>query len=250
MKRACILLMFVVATASFRGASPIRYQVSFPEPQHRWMQVEASFTGLGSGTLELRMSRSSPGRYSLHDFAKNVYDVHAFAADGRELQTTRPDPYGWNVAGHGGSVTVKYKVFGDRVDGTYLGIDTSHAHINMPSAIMWARGFEMRTTVVRFEPPAGSGWQVATQLLPGTDSLTFTAPNLQCLMDSPAEVSAFTLRTFTIDDGAKTPVFRLAVHHDGTDAELGAFVRDVERVVREERNVFGEYAPYDGNAYT
>ena len=43
------------------------------------------------------MSRSSPGRYSLHDFAKNVYDVHAFARDGRELPTTRPDPYGWNV---------------------------------------------------------------------------------------------------------------------------------------------------------
>ena len=35
------------------------------------------------------MSRSSPGRYSLHDFAKNVYDVHAFAADGRELPTTQ-----------------------------------------------------------------------------------------------------------------------------------------------------------------
>jgi predicted metalloprotease with PDZ domain len=29
------------------------------------------------------MSRASPGRYSLHDFAKNVYDVHAFASDGR-----------------------------------------------------------------------------------------------------------------------------------------------------------------------
>ena len=44
------------------------------------------------------MSRSSPGRYSLHDFAKNVYDVHAFGADGREVQTMRPDPYGWNVS--------------------------------------------------------------------------------------------------------------------------------------------------------
>ena len=31
------------------------------------------------------MSRSSPGRYSLHDFAKNVYDVHAFDGDGHEL---------------------------------------------------------------------------------------------------------------------------------------------------------------------
>ena len=94
------------------------------------------------------MSRSSPGRYSLHDFAKNVYDVHAFAADGRELTTTRPDPYGWNVAGHGGSVTVKYKVFGDRVDGTYLAVDTTHAHINMPAAIMWAHGLDDRPVTV------------------------------------------------------------------------------------------------------
>jgi predicted metalloprotease with PDZ domain len=40
------------------------------------------------------MSVSSPGRYSQHDFAKNVYDVHAAGADGRELTVTRPDPSG------------------------------------------------------------------------------------------------------------------------------------------------------------
>ena len=94
--------------ALFHAAAPIRYTLTFPEPQHRWMQVEASFTELGQGPLELRMSRSSPGRYSLHDFAKNVYDVHAFGRDGRELPATRPDPYRWNVSGHGGSATVKY----------------------------------------------------------------------------------------------------------------------------------------------
>jgi len=63
------------------------------------------------------MSRASPGRYSLHDFAKNVYDVHAFAGDGRELPITRPDPYGWDVGDHGGSAKVTYKIFGDVVDG-------------------------------------------------------------------------------------------------------------------------------------
>ena len=114
------------------------------------------------------MSRSSPGRYSLHDFAKNVYDVHAFAADGRELPTTRPDPYGWTVAGHGGSVTVKYKVYGDRVDGTYLGIDTTHAHINMPAAIMWARGLDDRPARVTFVQPAGHEVAGRDAAAPGT----------------------------------------------------------------------------------
>src|SRR3954471_20570285 len=246
MKRACILLMFVVATASFRAASPIRYQVSFPEPQHRWMQVEASFPEVGTGTLELRMSRSSPGRYSLHDFAKNVYDLHAFAADGRELAATRPDPYGWNVTDHGGSVTVKYKVFGDRVDGTYLGVDTTHAHINMPAAIMWAHGLDDRPATVTFEQPAGMQWQVATQLHPGSSPLEFTAPNLQYLMDSPSEFGPVNIRQFTV--GPRT--FRFALHHTGTAAELDGYVKDVEKIVRQEGAIFGEYPEYEPGTYT
>src|ERR1700716_3493977 len=117
--RLFLVGVFIASQALvFRAATPIHYTLTFPEPQHRWMQIEASFTDLAATPLELRMSRSSPGRYSLHDFAKNVYDVRAFARDGREIATTRPDPYGWNAAGHGGSVRVKYKVYGDRIDGT------------------------------------------------------------------------------------------------------------------------------------
>src|SRR4029450_3604003 len=117
LSRTSVVCVWLLACAvGLQAEAPVRYRVSFPEPSHRWMQVEAVFAELGSVPLELRMSRSSPGRYSLHDFAKNVYEVHVFGADGRELQATRPDPYGWTVAGHGGSVTVKYKVYGDRVD--------------------------------------------------------------------------------------------------------------------------------------
>ena len=45
---------------------------------------------------------------------------------------------------HPGRVRVTYKVFGNHVDGTYLGIDASHAHMNMPATLMWARGLEAR----------------------------------------------------------------------------------------------------------
>jgi predicted metalloprotease with PDZ domain len=85
----CVVL--IVHAATFRAAAPIHYRFAFPEPQHHWMQVEVSFAELGPAPFELRMSRSSPGRYSLHDFAKNVYDVHAFAPDGKALAIERPD---------------------------------------------------------------------------------------------------------------------------------------------------------------
>src|SRR5262252_2027633 len=234
-----------MSTFSLRAAEPVRYRFSFPEPQHRWMQVEAAFSELPSGTLELRISRSSPGRYSLHDFAKNVYDVHV-SSGGREVATTRPDPYGWSVPDHGGSLTVKYKVFGDRVDGTYLAIDTTHAHINMPAAIMWARGLDDRPLSITFEQPTGMRWQVATQLHPGGSPLEFTAPNLQYLMDSPSEFGPGAMRQFTVGDRT----FRFAIHHTGTDAELDAYVKDVEKIVRQEGAIYGEFPVYEPGHYT
>ena len=214
------------------------------------MQVEITFPDVPAGPLQLRMSRSSPGRYAVHEFAKNVFDVRVTDGSGKALAVTHSAPSQWDVTEHGAEVHVSYRLFGDRVDGTYLGIDSTHAHINMPAALMWARGFDERPISVRFEPPTGTSWRVATQLLPGRDSFTFLAPNLQYLMDSPSEFSAFALRTFTVNDQGRERVFRLAVHHAGTDAELDAFTRDVETIVREERLVFGEYPAYEGNTYT
>jgi len=244
-------LLFSIALVSWTvsiqaAAAPVRYRVSFPEPQHRWMQVEVTFSDLGSTPLELRMSRSSPGRYSLHDFAKNVYDVHTFGADGREIHPLRPDPYGWNVPGHGGSVTVKYKIFGDRVDGTYLAIDETHAHINIPASMMWAHGLDDRAVTLTLVQPTGTNWKVATQLHPSGSPLEFTAPNLQYFMDSPVEFGQVVMRDFTVN-GTQ---FRFALHHTGTDAELDGFVKDVEKVVREEGAIYGEFPKYEPGYYT
>src|SRR5881628_1777774 len=57
----------VTTVSSFQAAEPIRYRLSFPEPQHRWMQVEASFAGHESGTLELRSEEHTSELQSLTD---------------------------------------------------------------------------------------------------------------------------------------------------------------------------------------
>ena len=248
MRFRLLLLVLLAPTVCFAQA-PVSYRISFPEPEHRWMQVEVSFDELPAAPLELRMSRASPGRYAVHEFAKNVSDVRITDPVGTPLAVVQPNVHQWNVPSHPDGVRVTYRIYGDRVDGTYLGIDSTHAHINMPAALMWARGLEHRAATVRFEPPSGSQWRVGTQLMPGSDAQTFTAPNLQYLMDSPTEVSDFALRTFTADVPV-SPVFRLVVHHHGTEAELDAFAADVRKIVSEARHVFGEYPAYEGNTYT
>jgi predicted metalloprotease with PDZ domain len=247
---AAAVVLLVCGAVSALAQAPIAYGLSFPQRAHRIMHVEATFSDLPSGPLQLRMSRSSPGRYATHEFAKNVFDVAVTDANGQTLTVVRPNPHQWDVPQHTGTVRVTYRVFGDRVDGTYLGVDATHAHINMPAALMWARGLGDRSARVRFEAPAGTTWRVATQLFPTDDPFTFTAPNLQYLMDSPSEFGPFDVRTFTVQDGARKPQFRIAVHHQGDGDDLDAFARDVEKIVREARNVFGELAPFDGNTYT
>ncbi len=249
MKTAALVLCLLLPSHAFAQA-PVTYRLSFPEPEHRWMEVEVTFPDLPPEPLQVRMSRSSPGRYALHEFSKNVFDVRVTNGAGAALTPSRPNLHQWDVAGHDGTVRVRYKIFGDRVDGTYLAVDSTHAHMNMPATLMWARGLERRRVTVRLEQPPGATWRAATQLFPGEDAQTFNAPNLQYLLDSPTEFSAFALRTFTVPDGPRSPVFRIAVHHEGTDEDLDAFARDTEAIVREMRYVFGRYPAFENNTYT
>ncbi|HKY21218.1 MAG TPA: PDZ domain-containing protein [Vicinamibacterales bacterium] len=226
-----------VCSSAFAQA-PVTYHLSFPEAQHHRMQVEVTFADVPAGALEVVMSQASPGRYALHGFAKNVFDVEIEDGNGAPLRHQRPNTSQWDVPAHNGAVRVRYKVFGDQVDGTFLGIDSTHAHINIPAALMWAKGFEGRPVRVTFD--GAPGWKVATQLHSTSDPRTFTAPNLQYLIDSPTELSNFTLRTFRV--GRE---FRIALHHDGSEADADRFAAGVEKLVREERAIFGELPAYE-----
>jgi predicted metalloprotease with PDZ domain len=187
----------------------------------------------------------------LHEFAKNVFDVRAYDASGKELTLVRPNPHQWSLSQHGDQVRVVYKVFGNHVDGTYLGIDASHAHMNMPATLMWARGLDARAVRITFAPAAGSKWKPATQLFPTSEPWSFTAPNLQYLMDSPTELSDYTLRSFTVKNpDGKEYTIRTAVHHDGDPSVIDGYAAGAEKIVNEAAAVFGEFPAFDTGTYT
>ncbi len=223
----------------------VRYAVAFPNAVHHEAKVTATFAGLPRGPLHVRMARSSPGRYSLHDFAKNVYYVVATDGANHLLSLNRPDPYGWDVTpGPDGIVNFSYTLYGDRTDGTYVGIDQQHANLNLPAALCYALGLEGRPAEVRFDLPVG--WKAATQLRAGAEKNVFTAPNLQYLMDSPVSLGPQQVRSW--QEGEQT--IELAALYQGTAAELDAFAKKVQKVVKEEKAVFGELPTFDFGRYT
>jgi len=232
----------------------VDYRLSFADYVRHLVDVEVVFTDVTVDPLEIHMSRSSPGRYALHEFAKNVFDLQITDGAGRRLSPVRPNLHVWRVAKHGGTVRLRYRLFGDRIDGTYAGIDGTQAHLNPPATLMWARSLEDRPARLTFVPPPDVAWTVASQLYATSDPLVFTAPNLAYLLDSPIQFAPQTMKTFTVGvtaaAGAPQTTIRVALRHDGTEAEADRFTSGVEKIVREARAVFGELPAYEPGHYT
>ncbi|MBU1348121.1 MAG: PDZ domain-containing protein [Alphaproteobacteria bacterium] len=225
------------------------YDVGFDNAVHHEARITVNYRDLGDAPVRFQMSRSSPGRYAIHEFAKNVYSVSAVDGAGRALTLDRSDPYGWTVPGHDGTVSLTYTLFADRSDGTYAQIDATHAHLNMPATLMWAEGFDDRPVTVRFRP-YDPDWKIATQLQPTDDPHVFAAPNLQYLMDSPTELSDHMVREWQVDDAGVARTIRIAMHHQGTAEEMDIFAERAKRVVDAQIAVFGDVPDFDFGTYT
>jgi predicted metalloprotease with PDZ domain len=246
---AASALVAVSALAHDPGAdAPVQYDVAFDNAAHHEARITVTYRRV-TGPLKLRMARSSPGRYALHEFAKNVYGVSAVDGAGRPLRIERTEPYGWTVPRHDGTVSVSYTLFGDRGDGTYSQIDVTHAHLNMPATFLWASGYDDRPIRVRFHRRDPS-WKIATQLPPAAEADTFWAPNFQYFMDSPTELSDFTWREWQVADGGRTYTFRLALHDPGAAEDADRFAEQLKRVIPQHIALFGELPKFDFGTYT
>ncbi|MEQ5790193.1 M61 family metallopeptidase [Muricauda sp. NFXS6] len=239
------LSFLALFTGLWMTAQTNTYEISFDNAVHHEAVIQATFPDLTSDTVEFRMSRTSPGRYALHEFAKNVYGFEATDSKGNALTVIRPNPYAWEVSGHDGTINIKYILFANRGGGTYSQVDETHAHLNIPATFMFSPKLSARRIEVTFDVREDLDWKVATQL-PLVSGTTYSAPNLYYFMDSPTEISNYMLRSFEVD--GKT--INLALHHNGTEQEADEYFEKVKKVVLAEKEVYGELPDFDYDNYT
>ena len=77
---ACVLAF----AAPSEPAEPISYSLSFPDAQHHYVDVEASFPTSGESSIELMMAVWTPGSYLVREYARHVENLAA-RAEGTEL---------------------------------------------------------------------------------------------------------------------------------------------------------------------
>ncbi|EHQ27125.1 M61 family metallopeptidase [Mucilaginibacter paludis] len=247
-----IFLVFaamLLASGSF-AQKAIFYSISFPNANHHEAEIVMTIPEASTLPVKIRMSRSSAGRYATHEFGKNIYNLKAFNVDSSALTIKQLEGDLYEIPEHGPTVKISYTLYANYVDGTYSGIDASHAHLNMPATFIWAVGYEKRPLKFQFADLDQHGWKVATQLKHDGANV-YSAPDMQYMMDSPTELSAFkeTNWSVTNTDG-KPETIRLSTHSDDAQPVVDNFGKMLQKVVLEEKAVYGELPAYDYGEYT
>ncbi len=240
-----LFLISLIFPALSSAQTQNEYSISFENAIHHEARITAVFSNLDDAPLELRMSKTSPGRYAIHNFAKNVYSVRAFDSKGRTLELFRPNPHQWDVYGHDGTVVFEYTLFANRGDGTYSQVDESHAILNIPSTFIYPRDYMHRSVQVNFDVREDLNWEIATQLK-REGRTTYSAPDGYYFMDSPVLLADYHLREEMVDD----QLIRLALHTPANDNEVNEYFSKVMAIVETQRDIFGELPQFDFGEYT
>src|ERR1041385_5017891 len=115
----------IFATATFAQddtkQKPIFYSISFPNAAHHEAEIALTIPNAPSGTMRVRMSRSSAGRYATHEFGKNIYNIKASDVGGSDLELRQIEGDLYEIPAHGDAVKISYTLFGNWTDGTYTG---------------------------------------------------------------------------------------------------------------------------------
>lgn len=250
MKKIYLFIAGLLIVPAAFAQKAIFYEVYFPNAAHHEAHIIMTIPEAPAGTIKVRMSRSSAGRYATAEFGKNIYNVKAFNVDSSAVAIKQIEGDVYEISQHDATVKISYTLYANWVDGTYAGIDQSHAHLNMPATFMWVIGQDSRPLKFQFNDLEKYGWQVATQLKHEGVNV-YSAPNLQYMMDSPTELSDYKLATWdVVNTDGKKQTLHLATHSADTQPVIDNFAKMVQKVVLEEKAVYGELPVYDYGEYT
>jgi predicted metalloprotease with PDZ domain len=259
--RSLLLLSLIFSSAAFTLAQSeqplhsITYRLAMSRPVSHLFEVTMEVElpeGHLPKSLDFQMAKWSPGRYAVFDFAKNVQQFEALGgicprSEQCKMPTfpvTRVDDQTWRVATmNAHSLTIRYKVFGNDLSGTFSQLDSRHANYNGGSIFMYVVNHKPDPVKLEISPPAG--WRITNGRMTSADQREWQFPNWDILIDTPTEIAPdSTLDEFQVDGKQ----YRVMVHSFGNEGgKRLALVRDIEKIVRAETAMWG---PPEFDSYT
>jgi len=243
------LIPLLVALACASDSAPqLSYTLTVPTDRSAYL-VELHITHPPNPS-RLVIPAWAPGAYQLMNSGTNIGDFEAVTRAADRLPVHQDSPNSWVIDTQGTQLlTVRYtaglrdSVAWRRPNNRWFLRGTS-GMVDGPRTFMYLDGFKQLPATLAFEVPPG--WRIATGLTPTTsDSITFTAPNYDVLIDSPMLLGEFLSYAFR---AAGTP-HRAVVDLGGARAAApAAFVNMLRRISTMALLIFGG-APYRDYTY-
>jgi len=238
-----------------RPLTSITYRLSMTRPVSHLFEVAIEVElpkDSNANSIDFQMPKWAPGRYAVFDFAKNVQEFQALGgicpSEAKcklsTLPVTRVDDQTWRVATtNTDSLTVRYKVFGNDLSGTFSQLDSRHANYNGHSIFMYVVNHKPDPVKLVIDPPAG--WKIVNGWTEKPDQREWQFVNYDLMADTPTEIAA----DWTVDEfQADGKRYRVVVHSFGDEGgKRPALVRDIEKIVRAQTAMWG---PPEFDTYT
>ncbi len=223
---ALILVLASAQVATAAAVEPVTYELRFEKPNTHLLVITVRASGLRGPVAEFAMPAWAPGAYDLNEYAKMVQEFSASGPDGRPLAWRKSDQQTWRVElGGATAVTVRYKLYGNRLANTWVQYNDRHAHIPGPAAWMYLVGGKERPVQLAIQPPPG--WRVATGLARAGEGM-FSAADYDTFADAPLEISDFAEKTFTVDG----TTYHIVVHDVMGHNDFTRFSEDTKKIVQ------------------
>jgi predicted metalloprotease with PDZ domain len=231
------LTIFIMSNTISKAAAnaQISYNVSFPEAQAHYADIEMHITGLQQNTLELKIPVWTPGSYLVREFAKNIESLTA-QTNGKPVAAPKINKNTWQIVTKGiSSVTVKYRVYAFELSVRTSFIDASHGFLSTTGIFIYPANMLHSPATIHIKPY--KNWdQVSTSLeMVNNDPFTRLSPNFDILFDSPIEVGNQDVFGFDAS----------GVHYEicmygGGNYDKEKLKADIHKIVDQEAAVFGE----------
>ena len=235
--RFLLLLLFWLPFAL--QASKLTYHLSMPQPNSHYFAVKIDIQENAAAVQEFKLPVWTPGSYLVREFSKNLNQVRAIDAQGKELTVKKKAKNAWEVQCNGAaSYTVFYEVYAFELSVRTPYLDNTHGFVAGAGVFMYTEETRNQLGVLKIYPHA-SFKKVSTALVPadfksepGCQSFVFK--DYDQLVDSPIEIGNQQEFSFM----AAGVRHRVAMYGEA-NYNIAELQRDMAKVVESATAVFG-----------
>lgn len=233
------LLVALAALPIFARALELNYHLSMPQPQSHYFSVKIDVKDNSSNSQEFKLPVWTPGSYLVREFSKNLNQVKAIDANGKELKVVKKTKNTWEVLCNGAqNYTVFYEVYAFELSVRTPFLDATHGFVPGAGVFMYTEATKNQRGLLKVYPH--QSFKKVSTALPLADFKTelgcfnFTFEDYDQLVDCPIEIGNQTEFEF-LAAGVK---HRVAMYGEA-NYNVAQLQKDMAKVVQAATDVFG-----------